>query len=358
MRRAAGRQIVSHRSEEFRLLLRGILDRLRPLLGTSGPLLPFTASGTGGLEALTQNCIPPGGRVLAVSIGHFGDRFAEAATAWGASVTEWRVPWGAAADPDTLREHVRRAAPLDAILITHNETSTGVLNPLAALVQAAREESDALVLVDGVSSVGVTELAMDAWGVDALVTVTHKGLMAPPGLAIVAVGRRAEAMAERNPRQRFYFDFARMRAAVEEGTTTYTPAISTIFALDASLTLIHREGLGAVFERHRRLARLVRARVAATGLQVPADAAHASPAVTAVVLPPGLRAGEVRKRLSREYSVVVSQGRSSWKDSVLRIGHMGWVDEADVDETLTALEEVVGEHVARKGEAAPVEAAR
>jgi aspartate aminotransferase-like enzyme len=348
--------MISHRSSEFRILLGSVLERLRPLFGTDGALLPFTASGTGGLEAAVQNCVPDGGRVLAVSIGHFGDRFAEAARSWGAEVVEWRLPWGRAADADELRERLRAAAPLDAVLVTHNETSTGVLNPLPGLARAVREESEALLLVDAVSSVGATELEMDTWGVDVAVAASQKALMAPPGLVLLAAGERALRAAATNDRRRLYFDFARMIAAVAEGTTTYTPAVSVVYALDASLDLIHDEGLAAVFERHRLLARHCRARAVKVGLSPCAPADHTSPSLTALALPAGASAGELRRRLRDEHGVVVSQGRGPWKESVLRIGHMGYVRGDDLNDALGALEEVTREYVARRDTATPVEA--
>jgi aspartate aminotransferase-like enzyme len=356
VREAQTRQMVSHRSAEFRALLSSVLARLAPLFGTADPVVAFTASGTGGMEASVLNCVRPGGRVLAVSIGHFGERFAQIARIWGAAVETWDVGWGSAADPDELARRIRAAGRLDAVLVTHNEGSTGVLNPLGPIAAAVRSETDALLIVDAVSSVGATEVRMDDWGIDVVVTASQKALMSPPGLALVAVGDRAGAVARSNPAPRFYFDFARMIAAARDGMTAYTPAVSVVYALDAALRIIEAEGAAAVFDRHRRHAAACRARGQKAGLRPCAPALHASPSVTAFALPAGIRAADVRQRLQAEHGVVVSQGRGSWKDSVIRVGHMGWTAADELDAAMDALGEVVGELGAGVDVASPLEA--
>jgi aspartate aminotransferase-like enzyme len=332
--------MVSHRSEEFRVRVANVTAGLRPLFGTD-VILPFTASGTGGLEAALVNTLGPGKRVLAVQIGYFGDRFAEIARGLDCPILPWSVPWGQAADPEELRRRLRAAAPLDAVLITHNETSTGVLNPLPALAAVVRAESEALILVDGVSSVGAVPVEMDEWGLDVVVTASQKALMSPPGLALVGVGARALAAARENKVRRYYFDFLRMAEAVSEGTTTYTPAISTVYALEAALALIAAEGRDTVFARHRRLAEACRAGMERLGFRGFADPAHASPTVTAILVPEGQSASALRRRLEDEHNVVVSQGRGIWKDQMLRLGHMGYVRSEDITHLIEAAARVV-----------------
>lgn len=342
---AAGGQMVSHRGEEFRQRLRRVVERLRPVFGTrQGAILPFTASGTGGLEAAVVNTLAPGDRVLAVRCGHFGERFAEVASTYGAEVTILDVPWGQAADPEALRRALRAAStPWRAVLLTHCETSTGVLNPLPELSTVVRAESDALLLVDGVSSVGGAEVAMDALGIDLVLTASQKALMAPPGLVILAAGERALAAAEANAstQTRYYFDFPRMVAAVAEGTTTYTPAVGVVYGLDASLELIHAEGLDNVFARHRELAAHCRSSMAELGFAGFADPERASPTVTSLLLPEDLSASEIRHRLEVEHGVFVAQGRAHLKERVLRIGHLGYVTHDHIDHLVDAARAVV-----------------
>ena len=337
---ALAQPMVSHRSEEFRVRAGTVSRHLRTLFGAE-VLLPFTASGTGGLEAALVNTLGPGKRVLAVQIGYFGERWAEMARDLECTVVPWSLPWGQAADPEELRGRMRAAAPLDAVLLTHNETSTGVLNPLAALAAVIREESEALILVDGVSSVGAVPVDMDRWGLDVVVTASQKALMSPPGLALIGVSDRALTVAKENGLRRYYFDFVRMADAVAEGTTTYTPAISTFYALEAALTLIAAEGREVVFARHQRLAELCRSGMECSGYRPFADPAHASPTVTTVLVPPGHPAGTLRRRLEDEENVVVSQGRGIWKDQMLRIGHMGYVRAEDITHLIEAAARMV-----------------
>ena len=337
---AMGSQMLSHRGDEFRRLLTGVLERLRPVLGTTRLPLPFTTSGTGGLEAAVVNLVPPGGRVIAISIGHFGERFAAIAELYGANVRllEWQP--GQAADPDAVANALKEQ-PADAVLVTHNETSTGVLNELPALAAAVRAHSDALLLVDAVSSAGAAPIRMREWGLDAVITATQKALMAPPGLALLALSERASAAARANPRPRYFFDVARMESEVAGGSTSYTPAIPVVFALRAALDLIEAEGLDAVYERHRRIAATVRQGAEQIGLTGLADATHASPALTSLLTPDGVSATELRRRLEREHALHVNQGRGPLEDRLLRIGHMGNVDDADARRTLDALAEVL-----------------
>lgn len=339
---ALGEQMLSHRSEGFRVLLRRIIAGLRPLFGTSaGTILPFTASGTGGLEAALVNTVRPGDRVLVVRIGYFGDRFAEIAVHYGAEVIPLDVPWGRAADPDDVRRALRRAAPVAAVAVTHNETSTGALNPLSEIAAVVRAESPALLLVDAVSSAGSVEIEMDVWGLDVVVTASQKGLMSPPGLAVVAAGPRALEAASRGGPRPYYFDFLRMAAATAEGTTTYTPAISVLFGLARALELIHAEGLAEVFARHRRLAAACRSGLAGLGLAGFADPAHASPTVTSALTPLGWTASALRRRLEAEHGVFVSQGRAEWKERLLRCGHMGHVGADEVDRLIGSVRTVL-----------------
>lgn len=333
---ATGRQVIGHRRPAFRAFVTGIVEDLRPVFGTSGAVVPLTCSGTGGLEAAAVNVVGPGDRVLAVSIGTFGDRFGEIARRAGADVVECRFPSGSAADPDDVRRALRRSSGVAAVLVTHNETSTGVLNPLAEVCRVVREESGALVLADVVSSLGATPVAMDAVGVDVAIGASQKALMAPPGLALVAVGHRAMAVARGRRCPSVYFDLPAAAEAVVRGDTAFTPAVPSLYGLRAALDLIHGAGLDAVFERHRRLAVRCRAGMAAAGFELVASDAVASPSLTAAVVPPGTTAGAIRAHLERT-GIVVAVGRGSWKDRVIRVGHMGWVSVAEIDEVVATL---------------------
>lgn len=347
---ASAQGIISHRSDAFRALLPEVLDGLRPFFGTAAPILPFTCSGTGGMEAAVVNCLAPGDRVLAVSAGHFGNRFAEVARCYGADVTVHHVPWGTAPTAADVAEALRAAGPVRAVLLTHNETSTGVLAPLRELCAAITESSDALILVDGVSSVGATRFDMDDWGVDVAVTVTQKALMAQPGLSLIATSPRALRVAHGGGQRRYYFDFPRMAAAVEEGTTTYTPAVAVLQGLRAAVGMLRAEGPERVFERHRAAAGTLRQALLELGMIPAADAWCASPTVTAVHLPDGVGASGVRRALERDHGILVASGRSAWKENTVRIGHMGAFHAAEIEATVAALGQVLGTTALLAGE--------
>ena len=327
---ALSRQMVSHRSQDFRTCLQRVVHRLKPLFGTKESPMLFTASGTGGMEAMIVNTIEPGQKVLAIRIGMFGDRFAEIARMYGADVIDWKISQGQPATPEELKLELRKAGKIDAVLITHNETTTGVLNPLRDLTAVIREETDALILVDGISSVRATPVLMEEWGVDAVVTASQKALMSPPGLAIIAANQRVQARAARCRAPKYYFDFNRMKDAIAEGTTTYTPAVSSIYGLDAALQMIETEGFENCFERHRKLSEQLRTRLRQIGITCFAKPGFESPSVTAILLPEGHSATTVRSRLEKEHGVFVAQGRKELKERMLRIGHMGWFDEESI----------------------------
>ncbi|MEJ3652999.1 aminotransferase class V-fold PLP-dependent enzyme [Actinomycetes bacterium KLBMP 9759] len=311
--------VMSHRSAAFRTLLRSVSRRLGPLFGTERDVVVLTCSGTGGLEAAARSVLRPGDRVLSVQIGYFGERFAEIARHAGAEVDVLAAAWGDVVDPG---EVAARAGGYDAVLLTHNETSTGVLGPLRAWCEAVRSAGDALLLVDVVSSLAAAEVAFDELGVDVAVGVTQKALACPPGLALVAVSERALRHAGRPGCGAYYLDLVAAADAARTGTTTWTPAMPQLFALDAALDAVEREGVAAVRARHERTALACREALAAHGLQVVPRAEISSPTVTAVRIPGG-DAERLRDRLASEHDVWVSSGRGPWRRDVLRIGHMG-----------------------------------
>ncbi|MFI0774109.1 aminotransferase class V-fold PLP-dependent enzyme [Streptomyces sp. NPDC021212] len=327
-------RMISHRSTGFRDLFGGLGPRLGTLFGTTGPVLTLTCSGTGGLEAAAASVLRPGDRVLSVQLGYFGERFAEIAAHHGAVVDVLAAPWGEIVPTGQIID--RLAVGYDAVLLTHNETSTGVVAPLAEWARAIRSVSDCLILVDTVSGLAATEIGFDALGLDVAVSVTQKALACPPGLALVAVSERALDRAAEPGEGSYYLSLARAAEHAREATTAYTPALSVLYALDAALTAIEKEGVEAVWERHARTARRCREALRDQGLTIVPDEAHSSPTVTAVRVPGG-SAKHIRRTLAAEHDVWVSSGRGPWKSEVLRIGHMGPVAAADIDACARAI---------------------
>jgi len=340
VREAGGRQMINHRGPEFAAMLGRILEGMRPFFGTSSDLAMLSCAGTGGLEAAVVNTLSPGDRVLGVSIGSFGDRFAQIASAYGADVTRLEVEWGKAADPVAIAAAVRAGPSYRAVLLTHNETSTGVMNPIPDLVAAVRASApDALVLVDSVSGLGAVPFEMDAWGIDVVVTGSQKAWMAAPGLAMVAASPRAWAAMETARMPRYYLDLRMHRDAHAGGQTPWTPAIAVVYQVDEGLRLMHAETAAGIFARHEACAAAARAGLEALGFELFADPAVRSKTVTAAVVPDGLDwkafNGEIRRR-----GLILAGGQGKLSGRIFRMGHLGSVTVGEIIDALATIEEV------------------
>ncbi len=333
---ALGRQMINHRGPEYAELQRRVTQGLRPFFQTDNDIVIATCSGTGIMEAAVVNTLSPDDSVLAVSIGSFGDRFASIAETYGADVTRLSVEWGNAVAPDAVRDALR-GGDYRAVLITHNETSTGVTNPLGPIADAIHAESDALILVDAVSSLGCISLPVDELGLDIVVTGSQKGWGVPPGLAMAAVGERAWAASERATMPRFYLDLKKHQEYARNGQPPWTPAISVLYGLDVSLSRMAEEGPEAIYARHDRIARHTRATVKAAGLDLFADERFASSTVTAVRVPEGVDGKALTALLRDKYDTVLAGGQGKLAGQIVRIGHLGWVSQQDVDAALDAL---------------------
>src|SRR3990172_9405560 len=308
--------MVDHRGREFAGLIHRVVEQLKEFFQTKSDVLILSASGTGGMEAAVVNTLSPGDKVLVVSIGAFGDRFAAIAETFGAEVTVLSYEWGTAADPEDVRRALAEHPEIKAVLVTHNETSTGVTNPLEEIAGVVRA-AERLLLVDGVSSLGAVPLETDGWGLDVVVTGSQKGWMVPPGLAFVAVSERGWKANESARMSRFYFDLAKHRDLLPKGQTPWTPTVSVFFGLEVALERMAVEGLERIFARHERLAQQVRDGVRALGLELLCtNQRFASNTVTAVKCPEGVEVAALRNLLEEEYDVVLA-GRSKEHTSQL-----------------------------------------
>jgi len=354
VREAGMRQMVGHRGPEFQELVLRVSGGMRPAFKTSGDVMILTSSGTGGLESAIVSFLSPGDAVLSVSIGNFGERFAKIARAYGANVTQLEFEWGQAADPEAVRASIRSmtaagAAP-GAVLLTFNETSTGVTNPLAQLAEAVRVEApDSLIIVDGVSGIGAMPFEMDAWDIDVVVTGSQKAWMIPPGLAMAAASDRAWAAAETATMPRFYFDLVKHRDALPRGQTPWTPAVGLFFQLEAALVLIEAEGYEGVYARHAACGAAARAGLQAMGFELFADPAYASNSVTSAHVPADVEWSAINKQIHAR-GLVLAGGQGKMKGKLFRIGHLGDVNVGDIVRAIEVLEEgavAAGVHVER-----------
>ena len=358
VREAQAAPMIDHRGTEFGEMLRDISAGLAELIGTSGDVLLLTGSGSGALEAAVVNTLSPGDRVLAVTIGAFGDRFARIAVAFGADVERFEVAWGSAADPAALVAHLAANPPYRAVLLTHNETSTGVTNPLRELAAAAqRGPGRPLVLVDGISGLGAIPFEMDGWGIDLVVSASQKAWMGSPGIAIAALGERARAAGESATMPRFYWDFAEARRWAEKGQTPWTPAVSVLYGLHIGVRRLLEEGRERTWARHAAIAAGVQAGLEALGLRLVAAPDNRSPTVTAAWLPDGLDWAPFNAAL-RANGLVVAGGQAAWAGRILRFGHMGDVGFDEVADALHVMGETLTVFGQVGGSAAAVHAAR
>jgi aspartate aminotransferase-like enzyme len=334
-------QMVNHRGPEFHQMLTDVTEDLKKVFQTKNDVLLLTGSGTGGLEASIVNLFSPGDKVLSVSIGVFGDRFASIAKTFGADVTNLKVEWGKAADPDTVKKAIKENPGVKAVLVTHNETSTGVTNDLEALSKVIKGAGK-LLIVDAISSMSSINLPTDKWGCDVVISGSQKGWMVPPGMAFASVSEEAWKAQAAAKMPRFYWDFNRAKKNYDEKKENpWTPAISIVYALTVALKMMLKEGIENIFERHARVARMTRDCVKKLGLPLFADEKYASNTVTAVSIPAGLDGKKFRQVLREEYKVVLAGGQQTLDGKIFRIGHLGMVSEKDIKEILAAMEKVL-----------------
>jgi len=333
---AMTKQLINHRGEEFGQILDDVTAKLKQLFQTKNDVFVLTSSGTGGMEAGIVNMLSPGDKVLSVSVGVFGERFASIAQQFGAEVVPLRFEWGRAADIDDVRWALQSDPEIKAVLVTHNETSTGVTNDLASISSVVKE-MDKLLIVDAMSSLGCINLPVDDWHCDVAITCSQKGWMAPPGLAMISLSPEAWQAHSKAKMPRFYWDFTKARSYLEIRQTPWTPAVSMVFALSTSLELVMKEGLSNIIARHARVGKATRDGIKSLGLSLFADENYASNAVTAVAATNGLDTKRLLKIMREEHQVVLGGGQQSLDGKLFRIGHMGWVTENDIEPVISAL---------------------
>jgi serine---pyruvate transaminase len=338
---AGAEQALHHRGPDFRSLMKRCLGRLQEVARTSNDVLLFTASGSGAFESAVVNLLSPGERVLVITAGEFGDRWATMARVYGAEVEELRYAWGGTPRPDDLATRLDETQA-DVVFVVHSETSTGVVADVQALAAVARERG-ALSVVDAVSSLGAVPVETDAWGLDVVVAGSQKALMTPPGLSMTTVSPAAWERCARTTTPRFYFDWTKLRTSLETGTTPFTPAVSLVVALDRALALLLEEGLEAAFARHAALGRACREGAKAMGLELFSPDEERSAIVTAILTPAGVDAREVVLALRDRFGITVAGAHGEMAPKMLRIGHIGYYDVFDITTALAALETLLAE---------------
>jgi aspartate aminotransferase-like enzyme len=336
---ATAAPMIHHRGPDFRATLTRVLERSAEVFRTENEILLFTSAGTGAMESAVANLCSPGDRVLVVSHGFFGERFAAMAKAYGADLVHLRYAWGETPSADEIGDKLEEVGGAKAVFLTHSETSTGVVSDARAIGERLNG-SDAIVVVDAISSLAAVPLETDAWGFDVVVTSSHKALMCPPGLALVSVSPVALEAAQRASSPRYYFDWETTRAAQAKSPpeNPFSPAISLVLGLDVALAMILAEGVEAAHERHVRLGRACRAGAKAMGLELFSPDEDRAAVVTAIRVPPDVDGQAIVLSMRDRSGVTIIGGQGELKGKIVRIGHIGYIDVFDVTTALAALE--------------------
>lgn len=335
VRLVLARDMIHHRKDAFKAAMHELQGKLRRLFGTSQPVLPLSTSGTGAMTAAVHGLFLPGEKVLVVEAGKFGQRWQEIAATRGLETVRLEVPWGQAVHPASIETALAEDATIKGVLIQLSETSTGVLHPVESVARITRDR-DVLLVVDGISAVGLSPCPMDDWGLDCLLTGSQKGLMLPPGLALLALSPRAWQKAEQTASNCFYFNLPKERINAEKGQTLFTSPINLLLGLNESLDILLENGLEAVYAKQWALTMQTRAGLAALGLELFAPE-HFSWGITSVRLPEGVDGIELLRIAQEKYGVCMAGGQDHLKGRIIRIGHMGWVDWSDILAGLYAL---------------------
>jgi aspartate aminotransferase-like enzyme len=341
---ALSKHPIGHRSGEFSQIMAEVTQNLKWLHQTENDVLVLTVSGTGAMEAGIINFLSPGDRVLVGSNGKFGDRWAAMSAAFGLEVEKITADWGKPLDTEQFREKLTADTEkkIKAVIITHSETSTGVLNDLETINRHVKEHGEALMIVDAVTSLGAVNLPVDEWGVDVVASGSQKGYMIPPGLGFVCVSPKAWEAYKTAKLPRFYLDLGKYSKTAAKNSNPFTPPVNLVVALQAALRMMQAEGLESIFARHQRLMRATREAVKALSLPLFGPDEAASPAITAVA-PVSVESEQIRAVMKKRFDISLAGGQDDYKGKIFRIGHLGFVSDRDILAAIGALEATLRE---------------
>ncbi len=333
--RAMAATMIHHRTPEYSKVFAEARQGLKSLFGTKNDVLVLASSGTGAMEAAVSNLFSPGEKVLVVNGGKFGERWFNISQAFGLQAIDLKVEWGKAVKVEAIEEQLKLHPDIQGILVQASETSTTALHPVREIARLTR--NGPLLIVDGVTAVGVLPVPVDEWGIDGLVTGSQKALMLPPGLGFIALSDRAWERTKKAKLPRFYFDLQLERKNQQKSSSAFTPAVSLVFGLRASLEMMQKEGLDQVYARHERMARATRASSSALGLKLLAPESP-SPAATGIYLPEGMDADKLLDSLRDRMGVTFAEGQDQLRGKIIRIAHVGYMGAFDVIVAIAALE--------------------
>ncbi|MGI8643185.1 MAG: pyridoxal-phosphate-dependent aminotransferase family protein [Thermomicrobiales bacterium] len=333
-------EMMPHRGEAFQEFYLETLRLARLAHRTESDVLIFPGSGSAGWEAAIVNLFSPGDMVVAAICGDFGARFAKVAATFGLDVRRLDVPWGEPVLPDAVNAALDAAPGAKALLVAYNETSTALMNPIEEIAKVVRAH-DALIIVDAVSAAGGLPMEVDVWGLDLVLSGSQKAWMCPPGLMLTAIGPRAWEAYERSTFPRFFWDFGTARDNAAKGMSATTAPLTMLYALRGALEMIQAEGLENVWDRHRRLATNVRTAITERGFELFPNADFASNTLTGVRPPHGMAARDVVKAVRERHGIEFEAGKGPIIDDIVRLGHMGWVHQPELEIAVSALLDVL-----------------
>lgn len=328
--------IIHHRNPLFETVVEEVRENLKYLFGTKNEVLIFASSGTGAMEGAVTNMLSPGDKAIVVRSGKFGERWTNICKAYGVESVNIDIPWGEILDPAQVEKALKENPDAKAVYVQATETSTGSKFPVKEIAAIVKNYPNTLMVVDGITGVGVFELPMDAWGIDILVSGSQKALMLPPGLAFAAVSDKAWAFNKASKIPKFYFNWAKELDNLKKNQTNFTPAISLIIGLREALKMIREEGLENIYRKIDILAKATREAAEALGLKV--FAKDPSPAVTAICAPEGIDGQAIYKTLWKKYGVTGAGGQDQLKGKIFRIATLGYAEKYDVITAIAALE--------------------
>ena len=334
-----GKHPIGHRSGEFQKIVQKTTEQLKWLHQTTADVLTITGSGTAAMEAGIVNTLSKGDQVICGENGKFGERWVKVAKAYGLDVKIVKSDWGQPLDPNQFKKLLEDDInkKIKAVIITHSETSTGVINDLKAINQEVKNHEKAITIADCVTSLGACNIPMDEWGIDVIASGSQKGYMIPPGLSFVAMSKRAWDANNQSNLPKFYLDLKQYLKTVNKNSNPFTPAINLYFALEASLTMMQKEGLNNIFTRHSRHQKATQEGIKAMGLNLFTEEGFGSPAITAVK-PENIDSEVIRKIMKDDFDILLAGGQDHLKGKIFRIGHLGFVNDRDIISVISALE--------------------
>jgi aspartate aminotransferase-like enzyme len=332
--------VMHHRDPGYEVLFQEVRDGLKYVFQTKQEVLVLASSGTGAMEAAICNTLSQGDEALVVRGGKFGERWGEICEAYGVNVTPIDVTWGQAVDPGLIKKALDAKPAIKAVLVQASETSTGVMHPIKEIADIVKNRTETILIVDAISALGVSDLPMDQWGIDVLVSGSQKALMLPPGLAFIALSAKAWGFAEKSNLPKFYFNLKEELAVAQKNQSQFTPAISLVVGLREALKMFKEEGLENVFKRHEKLAQATREAVKALGLELLAPTAPSN-ALTAVKAPEGVDGKKLKKNFEDQFGLIIAGGQSQLKGKIIRIAHIGYFQPLDIIQAVSTLELVL-----------------